>query len=276
MSNQLPTNDPQRQEGEYALRVWEDDGGAASPESAEEPSSAPAPSAKPSRLNRKVEVLDKPVYPAIAAHQKQEINWDYHPLADFLDEWYSRFNDKLRLALPQVPLRLDPGIRRNCAGYFRPGHNEFGLVYEIALAVPSTEEIDRIDLGDLLGTLLHEQLHLLQELTGVPGRNNYHNAEYRATAERFGLLVDYRGHQQYAEGSLFAELLAEFDIDLPLSLRAKIAETRGEPAPPRPPKLPGRSKLRKWTCGCTNVRVGVAELHACCTRPGCENPFRPV
>src|SRR6185437_10325694 len=97
------------------------------------------------------------------------------------------FNDRFRLSLPRVTLRLDHRIRRNCAGYFLPGHNEFGLVYEIAVAVPSPEQLAGMDRGDLLGTLLHEQFHLLQELTGIRGKDkgNYHNAQYRATAEGF-------------------------------------------------------------------------------------------
>jgi len=43
--------------------------------------------------------------------------------------------------------------------------------------------------------------------------------------------------------------------------------------PPRAtPK--GKSKLRKWTCGCTNLRVAVPELEARCLR--CGNRFEPV
>ena len=33
----------------------------------------------------------------------------------------------------------------------------------------------------------------------------------------------------------------------------------------------GKSKLKKWTCGCQNVRVGTADFHAKCTR--CGNDF---
>jgi hypothetical protein len=213
----------------------------------------------------------------LAAHQAQETAWDYHDLAVFLDEWYARFDDRFQLRLPRVPLRLDPRIRRNCAGYFLPGHNEIGLVFEIAIAVPPPEQLTGIDRGNLLGTLLHEQFHLLQELTGIPGRNNYHNSEYRATTERFGLLVDHRGHQEYANDSLFLDLFTEYRVELPFQVRAKRARTLGENPPPVPPpqKLHGQSKLRKWSCGCTNVRVGVAIFHARCTREDCGKPYHP-
>ena len=132
-------------------------------------------------------------------------------------------NDRFRLGLPQVPLRLDSSIRRNCAGYFRPGHNEFGLAYEIAIAVPMPEQLATLDHGEVLGTLLHEALHLLQELTGMPGRNNYHNSQFRDTAERFGLLVDYRGHQKYSIDSPFLDLLAEYGVEPPLAVRVERA-----------------------------------------------------
>ncbi len=43
----------------------------------------------------------------------------------------------------------------------------------------------------------------------------------------------------------------------------------GDPVVAKPPKRPG-SKLKKWSCGCTNVRVAV-ELDALCRR--CGRPF---
>lgn len=228
-------------------------------------------------LNRKASMVAKPVYPTLAAHQADEIDWEYHGLYVFLDEWYTRFNERFRFHLPLVPIRLDQHIRRNCAGYFLPQHNEFGLVYEIGVAVPPPDQLNDIDHGELLGTLLHEQFHLLQELTGISGRNNYHNAQYRATTERFGLLVDHRGHQKYAADSLFLDLLAEFGVEPPFQVRVERATLRGEnPPPASPPKKgPGQSKLRKWSCGCTNVRVGVAEFFAKCTRIECGKPFTP-
>ena len=40
-----------------------------------------------------------------------------------------------------------------------------------------------------------------------------------------------------------------------------------------PPKEKQPTKMKKWSCGCTNIRVAV-ELHAVCT--SCENIFRMV
>lgn len=225
-------------------------------------------------LNRKAQVAAKPIYPMLSTHQSGESNWDYHGAAALLNCWYQRFNERFRLQLPQVPLRMESRMKRNCAGYFRPGYNEFGLVYEIAVAVPPPDELASLDVGEFLGTLLHEQLHFLQELTGVPGRNNYHNLEYRATAERFGLLVDGRGHQTYSESSVFLDLLDEFKIDAPRPVQVMRAVAKGLPIPTGEKlKRPSRAKIRKWSCGCTNVWVGVAQLGARCTRPDCGKDY---
>jgi len=36
------------------------------------------------------------------------------------------------------------------------------------------------------------------------------------------------------------------------------------------PKVKGRSKLKKWTCGCQIVRVGKSEFCATCDICGCK------
>ncbi len=228
-----------------------------------------------SSLNRKVEVVSKPIYGTLAAHQAAETDWDYHDVLLFADAWYTRLNERFRLSVPRVPLRLDPRLHRNCGGHFLAGHNEFGLAYEIAIVVPPPTQLHLLNRGELVGTLLHEQLHLLQELTGVPGANNYHNAQYRHTAERFGLLVDHRGHQTYAADSLFLELLAEQGVDPPRFVAEKRTTGSMPSAGFGKRRPPGHSTLRKWSCGCTNVRVGVAEFHARCTRPDCGSLYRP-
>ena len=258
-----------------AIHRWEDDGGISSrlTDSDKPVSLLFTKKSADSSLNRKEAVLAKAVYPTLANHQVAETDWEHADLSALLHQWYERFNIRFRLNLPQAPLRLDPTIRQNCAGYFRPGYNEFGLVYEIAIRIPPPEQLRDLDIGDILGTLLHEQLHLLQELTGIAGRNNYHNVQFRSTAERFGLIVDHRGHQTYDLDSPYLDLLAEFGVAPPRSVEIARSEASGAQPPLLSFKQAGRSKLAKWSCGCTNVRVGVAEFHASCTRPDCGKPY---
>jgi hypothetical protein len=228
-----------------------------------------------SSLNRKEVVLSKPVYPILAIHQSSEKEWEYGDLSAILHAWFTRFNERFRLQLPVCPLRLDPSIRGNCAGYFLPDHNTLGLLYEIAIRVPTPDQMINLDLGAILGTLLHEQFHLLQELTGIAGRNNYHNKQLRETAQRFGLIIDSRGHQAYDLDSPFLDLLAEFGVAPP----RVVENARMIAAGVTPPEITksqqqSKSKLRKWSCGCSNVWVGVSEHYGQCTRPDCGRQYQ--
>lgn len=213
--------------------------------------------------------VTKPVYGALVAHQLGEADWSLHCLHGVLDEWYDRLTRWAALDIPRTVLRLQQNLRRTCVGWFRPGHNEFGVRGEIAVAVPAIIgdhlEAAGLDLGDTIGTVLHEQLHLDQALHGAPSPHNHHNAEFRNKARRFGLIVDYRGHQTYQPGGPFLELLRQHGIPWPRSV------THPSAAGNQPPSSGGRSTLKKWACLCTNVWVGVAELRAVCR--ACGNPF---
>lgn len=230
-----------------------------------------------SGLNRKLQTaLARPVYPALAAHQRTEPGWAFGTVAAELDRWFDRFSFAFGLALPRTALRLDPDLRRTCAGYFRAGHNEFGLAGEIALAVRVAVDGTPVDFGDQLGTLLHEMLHLEQALTGTPGKHNYHNVAFRRRAAEFGLVVDDRGYQGYAAEGRFHDLLTRHSVPMPRAFVLAHAVASGDTPPPAKPAGGDRrsaSKLTKWRCGCTNVWVGVRELHARCIKPGCERPF---
>jgi len=259
---------------ERAIQGWESEGGSTSGDSLPSFSIQPQTTGSNFSVNRKAKVIEKPIYRALTAHQITETNWDYCPLSASLSEWFVLLNNHFRLGLPPVPLRLDSKIRNNCAGYFLAGHNEFGLAYEIAIRVPPPERLEHVDLGDLLGTLLHEQLHLLQELIGIAGANNYHNIEYRDTAERFGLLVDWRGRQRYSLDSPFLDLLAKHGVTPPYAVRRERAIKSGHlpPPPPAKPKPSVGSKHRKWSCPCgINVRVAVADFQARCLK--CDGLF---
>ncbi len=110
---------------------------------------------------------------------------------------------------------------------------------------------------EVLGILLHEMLHGWQDANGNPGKGNYHNREYREKAKSLGLLVDTRGRQGYAAESPFKEFLKGFDVAVPAIER---------PLPQERPK--GNAKMKKWSCGCTNVRCAVAGFQAKCLKCG--------
>jgi len=231
----------------------------------------PTPDA--SGINPKL--VAKPVYPALERHQRTEAEWKHHERAVVFHEWWDRFDQEFGLQLPHTPVRVEETLRQNCLGYFHPGHNEFGLRMEIAIAQNGSEG-DRwqLDRGDMLGTLLHEMLHLYQELNGKAGKNNYHNKEYREKALGVGLIVDDRGHQDYAAESAFLDLLRRHGIPLPrLWLVSRgLVPVGGNPSPKPNGPRGGKSKLKLWMCACgIRARVAVPHFRAVCLH--CNGPF---
>jgi hypothetical protein len=194
-----------------------------------------------------------PVYRALADHQASE-TWDLRELLAELQRWAGVFDTEFKLGVPEVSLCVD-WLHPHCFGHFRYGHNGFGLRGEIAL---NRRYLAAREFWQILGTLLHELLHAWQQAHGTPGKGNYHNAEFRTKARSYGLVIDEHGCTEYEPGSAFFALLKKHGIRVP--------------AVPKPQlRLRGRSKLRKWTCGCTNVRVASAHFRARCLN--CGNEF---
>jgi hypothetical protein len=202
------------------------------------------------------------IYASLAAHQQEE-EWIARDTIRVLQEWAERFNVTFKLEVPEFVLCVD-WLRCNKYGHFRYGHNGFGLRGEIAInkrylpaSHPPTTKYRSREQWAVLGTVLHELLHGWQQAHGTPGKGNYHNAEFRSKALSFGLLIDQRGYAQYAPGSAFTRVLAEHGVQVP-PLDVPIVETR----------LVGTSNLKKWTCGCTNVRCAIASFYAQCLKCG--------
>lgn len=213
------------------------------------------------------------VYPALVLHQCNE-DWARSEMFNVLHEWAVRFNVQFKLNVPQITLGVDR-LRADVGAHFRYGHNAFGLKGEIILNALYLDQ----PLWWQLGVLLHELLHGWQQAHGTVDFKhfNYHNREFRLKALRLGLIVDRYGFQEYLSESPFVGLLRRHDVEVPdftaeedeshagLSGRAAVT---GSAASPKPALLSGNSKLKKWTCGCTNVRVAVADFHAQCLKCG--------
>jgi len=181
-------------------------------------------------------------------------DWRHHDLALLLHEWANRFNTEFDLGISTPAIKIDQ-VRVRKMGYYLPGRNGFGLYHEITI---NTKHLKR-PLTDTLDTLLHELLHEWQEVHGKPGKGNYHNDQFRAKARSYGLLVSPRGMSMGVEPGPFTELLAQHGVDTSV-----LQLPQDEPAIIR---ARGVSKLKKWSCGCTNVRAAV-ELKAQCLKCG--------
>lgn len=197
--------------------------------------------------------VDSSIYSELAKHQQTE-SWSWRDVMAVLQTFADHFNVEFKLDIPEVSLCLD---RLDCHryGHFRYGHNGFGLKGEIAINSRYLE--GNRPFWEVLGTLLHELLHAWQQAHGTPGKGNHHNAEFRAKAQELGLLVDKRGVTGYAERSPFKDLLMTFGI-----------ETPSNASWPAVSPVRGQSKLKKWSCGCTNVRVAIADFQAQCLKCG--------
>lgn len=204
-------------------------------------------------LNPKKPLFGGSVYRALAQHQTRE-EWACRPLVQELQAWAERMNDAFGLRIPEVSLSVD-WLRCHRLGHFRPGHNGFGLKGEVAI---NRRYLEDRDFWEVLGTLLHELLHAWQQAHGKAGKHNYHNKQFRQKAHELGLIVDQRGYTQYEPHSPFLELLSRYEVSAPELLLRDLAHERPT----------GRSKLKLWMCGCTRVRVAVADFQAACLKCG--------
>ena len=197
-----------------------------------------------------------PIYQLLAIHQRFE-RWELRDTLTFFQAWTIRFNDDFKLGLEDLALRVDK-LPKRVLGTHRRGHNGFGLLNEVTLSI---EHVHRDELWDVLGSLLHELLHVWQSENGTPGRRkNEHNAEFRNKARECGLIVNEKGQQTYSAHSPFMAILKAFKVTVP--------DFTGESIKPNRAERDGKSKLALWVCSCNppqKVRVGRKELFARCT-----------
>lgn len=189
-------------------------------------------------------------------HVVQADDWQHREVADFVHGWARRFTSEFHLEIDSPAIRICP-LRSTTLGHYHLGRNSFGLRHEIAI---NDRHLAR-PVAALLLTLFHELLHEWQFQYGKPGRGNYHNAEFRTKAARYGITIDASGRTTAVEDGLFVRFLLKHGIDV----RGLLAGRGGQ----ADTALTG-SKLKKWSCGCTNVRCAV-KLDAQCLK--CGSPF---
>lgn len=122
---------------------------------------------------------------------------------------------------------------------------------------------------EVMVTLLHEMVHLDNWQNDIKdcAATQYHNKKFKEAAEKVGFEVEKMGRFGYAKTNLTPSLKKIFATMKPDSevlgiFRGELAK-RGSKG----------SKLKKWTCGCTNVRCATT-LEAHCN--ACNKPFKCV
>jgi hypothetical protein len=199
------------------------------------------------------EVLISPINLALRDHERGTSDWPWAQLVCTLHEWTERFTFEFKLDVA-VPVIQVEAIPFRTLGTYRRGRNGFALRDEITI---NARHVNR-PLSRLLATLLHELLHQWQEVHGRPSKRNHHNNEFRKKARSLGLVVNSRGETHITPGP-FTDLLKRYDLDVVASEATRVN--------PSPIALAPGSKLKKWSCGCTNVRCAV-ELAAVCAHCG--------
>jgi hypothetical protein len=211
------------------------------------------------RMTRPITSITE-IYKSLADHQ-QKADWEYKQLAKELHVWADVFNAKFKLDVENFALRIDK-LPFQILGHFRPDFNGFGLQGEIALN--SLHLTDR-PFWEVLRTLLHEFLHLWQDVHGTPSRANYHNAEFRRKALEVGLVVDREGHTEYAPNSVFLALLEEYGVEFPSIPCSSDDQRDGAVIATR--KSVGKSKLKLWMCRCPiRLRIAVPDVQLLCLK----------
>lgn len=197
-------------------------------------------------------MLISPINLALRDHERGTGDWKWARLASMMHEWTERFNVEFKFDVSVPAIQLE-AIPFRTLGTYRPGRNGFALRDEITI---NSRHADQ-PLFDLLTTLLHELLHQWQDVHGRPSKHNYHNAEFRKKASSLGLVVNARG-ETYVTPGPFELLLQRYGVEVVASDASSfIASSITAPG----------SKLKKWSCSCTNVRCAV-ELAAVCAHCG--------
>jgi SprT-like family len=147
--------------------------------------------------------------------------------------------------------------RRGRLGEYAPTRNDVGAQFEINL---NPRHFDR-PLYQVLGTLLHEQIHLWQHLYGEPSKTNWHNRGFVEKARQVGIPCEGGRHAftvSYTDPFLAVLKRERVEIGEPtaLVLEAHVVQSAEK-----------GSKLRKWACGCTNMWAAV-EVDAVCRKCG--------
>lgn len=188
------------------------------------------------------------------------------PAIKELERFFAHFNRKLyKGKLPQPVITIQTAGRKPYLGWFRADSwkDKKKEVPEINI---TAEEMNRAPEA-ILETLIHEMVHLDNWMNNIKdvSSNQYHNKNFLRGCEEVNLICE-RGNHGWNSTSLSPELRRIIRAGKPRKSAFKTFRVADGGA-----KTGSGSKLIKWTCGCTNVRVAVPDFDATCN--ACGNEF---
>ena len=126
----------------------------------------------------------------------------------------------------------------------------------------SAEHLNR-PIKDMFETMIHELVHAWNSQHGIRDFSGQrHNKKFKTKCEKVGLKVEKMGKYGWADttiegGGIADNLFKTLEIDKTVFNYARL-ETNKKKAP---------TKMKKWSCGCTNVRCAVI-FEAYCEKCG--------
>ena len=122
--------------------------------------------------------------------------------------------------------------------------------------------------------MLHEMVHCW-EFTYLPEeirtKSWYHSKAFRDKRAEFGILCNTNGsHAGLDYKGKFVQTLKQHAVSFNGFEASISGGSTVIPIDPKPTKK-GSSKLKKWTCGCTNICVAVKDAEIQCLK--CKNQF---
>ena len=217
--------------------------------------------------------MDEKINQTIKKNEIQAKDWIFSDLSEQLYIWFDRFNERFFENNLKTPVISFERRRVNNLGHFVIHRNSIGLKWNINL---NSRHMD-LPLIDKNAVLLHEMTHQWQQEFGKKkGRNkhgNYHNVEFRTKARLMGTPSNQSGVVlEYNDP--FLSFLENYGVSLKSQILPDEKDEK-EKVPAFKQKA-GISKLKKWSCRCTNVRVAVSDFRALCLKCGkkfelCQN-----
>ena len=208
----------------------------------------------------------------IMENELSATDWELYHLAWelywFVDLFQAVFFRDTPVLIPALTFER---TRVNTLGHYRIGRNDWAVREQINL--------NRIHLNrpiwSVLATLFHEMVHSW-EFTYIPENKRtkswYHGKAFRLKMEEYGIFcADNGAHIGLDAMGKFVLLLKQHAVTFDEIPEFNTKGPKGMvPIDPKP-KVKGKSKLKKWTCGCQIVRVGKREFSATCDI--CQNKF---
>ena len=195
----------------------------------------------------------------IRKHEEEVVvNWKHSERARELYKFFDLFNRRFFAGkLPTPAISFRPG-RVTTLGWYRIGRNEFGVKDQINL---NTLHLERPKYLSLV-TLLHEMVHQWQDYFGKHGARYYHNKQFQAKSRELGIPSDSKGYTLSITDP-FIEFCRRHGVDFQeRSIGGLYIIQRRR----------GKSKLKKYNCGCTNIWAAT-KVRANCRL--CGGEFEP-